>query len=323
MEKEVYRQSVCLINEILELYYLLGMNQEEVSDALHISKATVSRLLKKGEVAGMIHHQIQQPYLDCLKLQRDLLRQYPIENIYVVPVIKEKENSLEAKKAVALEGARHLQRILSGNQMVGLSWGGTMHYMIQCLNPCQKKNTHILTMHGDISECGEEYNVNNLVRRAAMAFSGKRYILGRSGYCESEEELEEIKESDRWREFSHYFEETTISVAGGGCWKYVDTSPLHPAMSSYLSRKDYKELKENGVTSDFLLHFLDDEGREIDSDIAKRTLSIDLNVYRRIPYKIVMLSGIEKVYAARALLQGDYVDVLFLDYQLAKKLYFL
>ena len=190
MEKDVYRQSVCLINEVLELYYMIGMNQEEVSDALHISKATVSRLLHRAEDEGMLRHNIQQPFLDCLKLQRDLLSEYPIENIYVVPVPGNAEEPLEAKKAVALEGARYLQRILSGNQMVGLSWGGTMHYMIQYLNPCQKKNTNILTMHGDISDCGEEYNVNHLVRRAAMAFSGRQYILGISGYVKNREEAE-------------------------------------------------------------------------------------------------------------------------------------
>ena len=323
MEKDVYRQSVCLINEVLELYYMIGMNQEEVSDALHISKATVSRLLRRAEDEGMLKHNIQQPYLDCLKLQRDLLKKYPIENIYVVPVSGDAEDSLRAKKAVALEGARHLQRILSGNQMVGLSWGGTMHHMIQYLNQCQKKNTNILTMHGAISECGEEYNVNHLVRRAAMAFSGRQYILGISGYVKNREEAEMVKRNERWKDFCRFFEKITIAVSGSGCWKYVDTSPLHPAITSYLDEKDYRELKEKGITADFLLHFLDEEGKEIDSDIAKRTLSIDLRVYRRIPYKIVLLSGTEKVYAAKALLRGDYADVLFLDYQLAKRLYFL
>lgn len=323
MNKEVYSQSVCLMNEVLELYYIMGMNQAGVSEVLHISKATVSRLLNQAAAQGMIRYEIRQPYLDCLKLQRELSARYSIQNIYIVPVMQNGDDPQNAKRAVALEGARYLQRILMANQTVGFSWGGTMYYMIQYLNPCQKKNINILTMHGDISGCGEQYNVKNLVRRAAMAFGGKRYILGLPGYFKEEEQLLMIKKGEKWEKFSRYFEDITISVAGGGCWKGADTSPLHPTITDYLSKKDYDELKEKGLTTDFMLHFLDEDGKEIDSAIRRRTLSIDLNMYRRIPHKIVMLSGSEKAYTARALLMGDCVDVLFLDYDLAKKLYFL
>ena len=322
MEKEVYSQSLCLMNEVVELYYIQKWNQLEIANELNISKPTVSRLLKQASQCGMIEFQIKQPYLDCLKLQKELLEKYPIKQIYVVPVMEDETNALSVKKAVAREGARHLQRILSENQMLGLAWGGTMHHMIQVLNPCRKKNTGVITLHGDISECGDEYNVKNLVRRAAMAFSGKRYIMGVPGYFETVEAAEEFKERHKYKEFCRYFEKTSISVAGAGGWKPYVTSPLRPPESDYMTKKDFDELKGKNVAADFKLHFIDEAGKEIDSEIRKRTISIDLELYKQIPYKIVLLSGSNKAYAAHAILKGGYADILFLDYQLARKLYY-
>lgn len=323
MEKDVYSQSLCLMNEVVELYYIKGMNQLDIATELNISKPTVSRVLKQAGQNGMVEFRIKEPYMDCLKLQKELLEKYPIKQIYVVPVVENETNGLEVKKAVAKEGARHLQRILNSNQMLGLAWGGTMHHMIQMLNPCQKKNTRVITMHGDLSQCGEEYDVKNLVRRAAMAFSGKRFILGVPGYFDQCQRAEKFKEQNRYKDFCKFFEKITISVAGAGCWKPASTSPLRPSESNYLSKNDLDELNEKRVAADFLLHFLDVDGNEIESEIKKRTISIDLELYKQIPYKIVLLSGSNKAYAAKAILKGGFADVLFLDYQLAKKLYYL
>ena len=146
MDKVVYSQSVCLMNEILEMYYLSGMTQQKIAARLNLSKPTVSRLLKSAEKNNMLSVSIREPYLDCLKLQKEFSAIYPGIKIYVVPVLKDYEKN--HKMTVAIEGARHVQRMLQDNQTLGVAWGGTIHYMIQTLNPCQKKNISVVTLHG-------------------------------------------------------------------------------------------------------------------------------------------------------------------------------
>lgn len=321
MEKEVYSQSICLMNEVVELYHMSSLNMLEIANELSISKSTVSRILKQANQCGIMELKIKEPYLECMELQKELLEKYPIKKIYVVPIAEEKNDALAIKKSVAKEGARYLQRILSNNQMLGLAWGGTMHHMIQYLNPCRKKNTGIITMHGDLTECGDEYNVRNLVRRAAMAFGGKKYILEVSGYAKDEEMAWKIRRHKSYREFVKYFEEISISVTGAGAWKPFTISTLSPSKFGYISDREFQELERKNVTADFLLHFIDEDGNEIDSEIKKRTISIDLELYKQIPHKIVLLSGTGKVYAAKGILKGGYADILFLDYYLAKELH--
>ena len=320
MDKLVYSQSVCLMNDILEMYYLKGMNQMKIAEELKLSKPTVSRLLKNAEKNNMLTVTINQPFLDCLKLQKELSVKYPGVKIYVVPVMGDYEKN--HKKTVAIEGARHVQRMLQDNQTLGIAWGGTIHYMIQTLNPCQKKNISVVTLHGEISRCGDEYDVEELVKRAAMSLGGKKYIFGQSGYLPSEKALKEYYEDVNYKKLSQIFEGVDLSVIGAGCWGSVMTSPLSPPITDYISDEEYAEIKEKGVAADILLHYVNDEGVEIDSEVRKRTLSIDLDLYKKIPCKIALLSGTAKVRALQAVIRGGYADVIYCDYQLAKKLYY-
>ncbi|MCI8326185.1 MAG: hypothetical protein HFI37_00240, partial [Lachnospiraceae bacterium] len=117
MEKEVYSQSICLMNEVVELYHMSSLNMLEIANELSISKSTVSRILKQANQCGIMELKIKEPYLECMELQKELLEKYPIKKIYVVPIAEEKNDALAIKKSVAKEGARYLQRILSNNQM--------------------------------------------------------------------------------------------------------------------------------------------------------------------------------------------------------------
>ncbi len=322
MQKEVFSQSICLIGEVAKMYYIDGMHQQDIAMHLNISKPTVSRLLKLATKYNVVSTKITEPFADCIRVQEELMKIYHTKKIYVVPVQDMENNLTQVKKAVAIEGARYLQRMLSDEEVLGFSWGGTMYHMMQVLNPCQKKSAHLMTLHGNISECGVEYDVQSLVRRAAMSIGGKKHILNTEGYFESQEVLNEYKKSKDYAEFKKWINHLTISFAGIGNWYPINSSPLRPSVTNYMSQKEYEELKEKKVAADFLLRYIDIDGKEIESDIKKRTLSINLGDYQKIPCKVILASGEHKTIASRAILRGNYADVMIMDYQLAKSIYF-
>lgn len=307
------------------MYYVEDMNQLEISRKLGISKPTVSRLLKSASRYGIVTYKVDPQFVDCIKLQRELMERYPIRQIYVVPLTEDShyDNPSFLKLTIAIEGARYLQRILSEKELLGLAWGGTVHNMIRALNPCQKKNINVVTMQGDIYRCGEDYDVETLVRRAALTFSGDKYVITDSGFMDNPEHARMRIQGTYADIFSNYYENISISIAGAGGWRPEITSPLTNEKSGYITKEEQQMLMEKGVVADFILHMLDEEGREIESPVKDRTIAIDLAVYRKIPMKIVLLSGENKAATAKAILSGGYADVLFLDYQLAKKLYYM
>ncbi len=318
MKGEVYNQSICIVLKAANLYYTEGKSQKEIARILMISEATVSRLLKRAKQEAIVSFVIQKPYTSCLELERKLKKIYGLSEVIVVPPAAGQTGPEAIKRAVALEGARYIQRIITPRDVLGIAWGGTMYYLIQYLNPCRKTDASFVTLHGSISCCDYELAVDTLVSRMAMAFGGKCYSLVADGLMDSDR-LAALRDEEHARRVFSLFDRITIAVSGVGSLYPTADSPL--SRIQYLQPAEFAELRERGVYGDLMLRFFDKNGQECDSSLRERTLAIDLDVYRRIPCKIIAASGVHKAYTLQAVLRGGLVDVLIVDYLLAAAIY--
>ena len=318
MKGEVYNQSQCIISRVAFLYYIEEKSRAEISEITGISASTISRLLKRAKEEGMIQTSMTEPYLTCNRLETQLMLQYGLKRVIVVPVEEEREDNLDdIKKKVALEGARYVQRIIRDGDVLGMAWGGTMYYLIQYLNPCRKVDANIITMHGSIADCDSKLAVKALVKRAAMAFGGKHVTISYPGLLGSSNQINRLKQGSCKEMFS-LFHEITISVCGVGSAIPGRESLLF--RTNYLTAEELEVIRQADVCSDLILRFIDRNGKECDTPLKERTLSIDLDVYRKIPCKIIAASGSFKAEAVTSLLRGGLVDVLIIDLNMARNL---
>lgn len=317
MRGEVYSQSVSIVSKAAYFYYVRGMKRAEIAEELGLSPATISRLLHRAEDEGIVRFEITEPYLSCCEMEGVFLDHFPLQSVVVVPVKEEDYGDCDkVKRQVALEGARYVQRTIRDGDIIGLNWGGTMYHLIQYLNPCRKVPASIVTMHGGIDTCDPKFEAESLVRRASMAFGGKTMILTHGGLCSSLEEYEDLSRQPFFKKFQEMVHRIDISVSGVGSLYPDMKSPI--VSTDYLNAEELAQVKEQKAVSDFLLRFLDKDGRECETSMKDRTLSISLDDYRKIPKRIVVASGEEKAISVMALLKGDLVDVLILDRNLAQ-----
>lgn len=318
MRGEVFNQSLCIMSRVAHQYYIEGKSRADISDSTGLSASTISRLLKRAREEGMIEIKMAEPFLTCNQMETHLAGQYGLRRVIVVPVEPETEDNVnKIKNQVALEGARYLQRIIKDGDILGMAWGGTMYNLIQYLNPCRKVDANIITMHGSIANCDSKLAVQALVKRAAMAFGGKHATISYPGLLKSADEIKRMKEKN-YKDMFSLFHKITISVCGVGSARPDRQSLLFK--TNYLNQADLRELREKQVCCDLVLRFIDEEGKECDTTLRDRTLSIDLEVYKKIPCKIVTASGSFKDKAVTALLKGRLVDVLVIDSNMAEKL---
>lgn len=320
MKSEVYNQSTCLVSQIAYQYYIEEKKRSEIAEYFGLSPSTISRVLKRAKEEGIIQLKIAEPYLECNLMERFLEDEFGLKSVCIVPLQKPEEQMQEeyVKKQVALEGARYIQRIIRNDDVIGMAWGGTMYHLIQYLNPCRKVNANIITMHGSIARCSEKLEVKTLVDRAAMAFGGQNLSLEYPGIYENAQECQKVKQLPQCQEIFNLYKKIDISITGVGSM-YPDCQSLL-ARTDYLTDEEITVLKEHNVCSDLMLRFIDENGEECDTLLKDRTLSIDLESYKKIPCKVVVASGSEKAFSIRSLLRGNLIDVLIIDYYLAKEL---
>lgn len=323
MEAEVYNQSKYLILKAAYLYYLKDKSQNEIAEMMNISIPTVSRLIKRAKEERIVEFVIRNPYIDCIDMEDAIKNAFNLSDVVVAPILSMNgpypESKENVRKLVALEGARYIQRIITEQDILGVSWGNTMYHLIHYLNPCQKVDAAFVTIHGSIAGCHPDMDVKNLVSRMAMTFGGRNYYLLTEGLMSNAEIVRHIKNERNVKTVLEIFNQITISLNSIGAF-YPDIDSLLYEPGGYLNEREIAELKSKGLVGDMNLRFLDSQGNECDTELKERTIGVDLEVFRKIKRKITIASGEAKAHALKGALTGGLIDILIIDYNLGKRL---
>lgn len=326
MAADMYSQSEFLVMKSAYLYFIENKSQYEIADQLKISITTVSRLLKKAREEKIVEFVIRDPYVECIHLEKALGKRFELQEVVIAPGVScredtgigEEENADNIKKLVALEGARYLQRIIKKEDVLGVTWGSTIYHMINYLNPAQKVNAAFVTLHGSIDCCESAFDVRPLVTKMAKAFSGRNYTLLTEALMSSKSIADAIKKEKNIGKVFQMFDEINISIAG--------TGSMYPKMRSVLGKPEFmtadelSALQSRSVRGDIALRFFDDCGRECQTDLVDRMITIGFEQFKRIKTKITVASGTEKAHTVLSALKGKLINVLIVDYALGTEL---
>jgi len=322
LEAEVYNQSTFIILKAAYLYYIKNKSQNEIADVLNISVPTVSRLIKKAKDEKIVEFVIRDPYLECIDLEENLKKEFNLKDVVIAPIPNlntDKEGMVEnIRKLVALEGARYIQRIITEDDVLGVSWGQTMYHLIHYLNPCQKVNGTFVTMHGSISGLKQELDVRTLVSRMSMVFGGRNYSLLSEALLSNAGVVKSMKKEKNVSAVFEMFNKITISLSGIGSFYPEPDSLL--CRSKYLSKEEIEILQSKNVVGDIVMRYFDKQGKEVNSNFKERTMGIDFETFKNIKKKISVVSGETKTHTVLSALKGGLIDVLITDYKLGESI---
>ncbi len=321
MEVDMYNQSMFLILKAAYLYYIENKSQNDIAIQLKVSITTVHRLLKKAKEEKIVEFVIRDPYVECIRLESELKKEFQLDDVVIAPCpfgdAQTEGDDDNVKKLVALEGARYLQRIIKEDDILGITWGSTIYHLINYLNPSQKVQADFVTLHGSIAFCESELDVRTLVTKIARAFSGANYLLFTEALMSNKKVTDMIKKERNIQKVYEKFNKINISIAGAGSFYPQMRSVL--GKPEFMTKEELAELQAQNVAGDIALRFFDRDGKECQTQLVDRTISIDFDTFKKIPMKIMVAAGKYKAHTVLSALKGNLIDVLIIDYKLGEE----
>ena len=107
-----------------------------------------------------------------------------------------------------------------------------------------------------------------------------------------------------------------IAVLGVG----AATDNLILVVGGFMKRSEIESVAAAGAVANIGGWFVDEQGNEIPTAYAERTIALKVDAIRKIPTKIVVAGGAEKVVGILAAARGGLMDILVTDSGTAESL---
>jgi DNA-binding transcriptional regulator LsrR (DeoR family) len=285
------------------LYYVEAMTQEEVAGKLGLSRVAVTRMLKKARDEGLVQITIKRPLPELYRLSLDLERKYHLKAAVVAPG---REGRKESEDAVGMAGANLLDRLISPGCRIGVAWSATVSAILPYVRKPSAKPSRINELAGTYLGKGIPYGVSwQLAEKLGVSVESiPMPVLVRDGV---------VKEM--------MIQEPAIGAALKNAaevdFAFVGLGNISRASSiwrsGYIGEEQLEELSAKGAVGDVLMRYYDAAGRYIPMSFEDKTISLEWEKIRALPFVVAMAFGPEKLDAIAGALAGRIIHGLVTD----------
>src|SRR5437879_1889127 len=177
-----------LMVRCLELYYRQARSQKEIAQALGVSAATVSRLLKRAYDDGLVRVELDLPRAE--ELEAALTERFGLRDAVVVAA----GGRGDLKEELGAAAAAYFEKIASNGIRVGLSCGVTLYQTIRQLRERRFRDLALYPLSGESTLKMVDLSPNTLV--GTMAAKYRPHV---SAYALPVQHLLSLREIERER----------------------------------------------------------------------------------------------------------------------------
>ncbi len=299
-----------LLLQISRLYYEQNQTQEQIADALKLSRPKIARLLQRARELGIVQITIRDPFASDHALERELIDAFGLRAAIVVPA-SPTEGERVVSRRLGQAAARHLTQTIKGGDIVGIGWGRTLHQVVNSLTPAPLKTPpHVLPLVGGLGQVAPSFQVNELAQQLATAYGGTWECLYAPAVLESQTALAALTAQSDVRRVVEQWKKINVALVGVG---NLDVhSEVQMLFVGYLRPRDQKRLLDAGAVGDLCMRFFDWNGRACPPAVPA-ILGIELRQIKAIERVIAVAGGANKIDALEGALRGGYIKTLVTD----------
>jgi DNA-binding transcriptional regulator LsrR (DeoR family) len=283
-------------------YFLDGANKSEIAVELGISRFKVARLLQDALRDGIVRIEIDPiPEIDVV-LSRELAIATGIRSAVVVRTTE--GTGPFQPSLLGRAGAAVLADGLTDDDVLGISWGRSLHAMVAYLP--QLPACSVVQLVGSVPSLELNVNSTELVRRLAERAGGRVYPLHLPLIVQSAAIADALRADPNLRETLDMFPRITRAFVGIGAWT-IGGSTVRAA----LSEQDGRAIEAAGATADVCGLLLDRQGHEVRAaDLPGRCIAITAAQLGAVPDVVAISAGAGKVAAIGAALRSGLIHRL-------------
>lgn len=306
-----------------ELYYRDGLSQQEIAQKLHTSRTSISRSLIQARNEGYVQIRIQYPEQSNLGLERELEEKYGLtEALIAVPAYDQSSD-----QEVAFQAVDYTLRVLKKNMVLGMTWGRAMHGFVEQLAQDERlrslsfRNVKIVPFLGtpgvtQLDSWDATTYSNTLATKVGNLLHCASYNLSAPMYVDGEKEKELIEGIDEISKVLHMAETADMALIGIGSMQ-KDSSIIKAGIRT---EEEYKELIQKGAVGEMVGRIYDKNGQTVDEDLQRKMIGISLDKIAKIPVRVGISYGKDKIEAIKGAIAGGLVNVLVTDVPTAELL---
>lgn len=299
-----------LISKVARLYYEQDIPQKQIAEKLHLSQATISRLLKKGKQEKIIRTTVNVPIGVYSDLEDELQAKYRIQEVIIADCQQESEE--EIIRSIGGAAAYYLETRINHHEIVGISsWSSTLLAMVEAMHPLTNvKNTKVVQILGGIGNPAAEIHATNLTKRLATLIQGEAVFLPSPAVVNSKENKKSLLQDTFVKLAIDLFDEVSLALVGIGA---LEPSLLLANSGNAFSSVELNDLEAQNAIGDICLRFFDANGHSVDSALDERVMSMSLDKIRKVPRVLGLAGGKRKIKAIKAALEGGLINILITD----------
>lgn len=303
-----------LLVKISNMYYVEGINQQEIANRLNISRPQVSRMLSTAKNEGIVTISIKNPFTQEQEIERAIKEIFGIRDAMIVDV-QDKEPKAILNK-VARVGATLIESILKNNDIVGVMAGKAVNALSKEIEYSggSRENIQFVPLVGGWGAEGTNFHANSNTQNMAEKFNGRYLLLNAPAIVLSQQTRELILKEPHISNVLQLARKSNIAILGIGQISSHSTI----VESGFLPEKELDEVRKRGAIANICSSFIDSRGDIIDFPMASRIIGLTLEEISKIPQAIAIATGEEKIPAITAALRGRWVDILITDLATAK-----
>ena len=287
------------------LYFIEGMTQSDVGKKLGVNRITVTRLLSEAKKRGEVVIRIKSELTELIELQQKLQDRFDLEQAIVAPLEAIED---DPTRVIAAAAGTYVSNPMENGMTVGVGWGKTLHAMLPYIEEKPLSDVRVVSLLGGIAQA-RRFNPAEFAWQFAELFEAEGYLISAPAVVDSPQTRHALLENCGLDQILQLAEACDVALLSCGGITSLTTS----YRSGHITESDRQSLIAAGAVGDFLYHFLDKDGNIVDHPVNNRSISMSLDRLKRVPKKVLMSGGREKIEILRASISSLAPNVLITD----------